>query len=112
MAERNHPAQPRKPRARAPPDARHTGELARPIWGYESVRHEVDRQENPEHQHPHIAHHPHQPIFLTWRLHGSLPGNRSFPSATTSGQAFLTMDRILDNACTGPLYLRRPEVAT
>src|ERR1039457_3505141 len=43
---------------------------------------------------------------------GSLPGNRSFPSATTSGQAFLTMDRILDNACTGPLYLRRPEVAT
>jgi REP element-mobilizing transposase RayT len=52
-----------------------------------------------------------QPIFLTWRLHGSLPANRSFPPATTSGQAFLAMDRILDTACTGPLYLRRPEIA-
>jgi putative transposase len=52
-----------------------------------------------------------QPIFLTWRLYGSLPKNRSFPPATTtSGQAFLTMDRILDNARTGPLYLRQPEM--
>jgi putative transposase len=53
-----------------------------------------------------------RPIFLTWRLHGSLPANRGFPSASTSGRAFLTMDRILDHACTGPLYLRQPEVAT
>ena len=52
-----------------------------------------------------------QPIFLTWRLHGSLPANRSFPSTTTSGQAFVTMDRLLDNARTGPLYLRQPELA-
>jgi putative DNA methylase len=53
-----------------------------------------------------------QPIFLTWRLHGSLPKNRHFPSATTtSGQVFLAMDRILDNARTGPLYLRQPEIA-
>ncbi len=28
-----------------------------------------------------------------------------------SGQAFLTMDRILDNTCLGPLFLRMPEVA-
>src|ERR1035438_4947105 len=53
-----------------------------------------------------------RPIFLTWRLHGSLPANRSFLSATTSGPAFLTMDRLLDNACAGPLYLRRPEIVT
>jgi REP element-mobilizing transposase RayT len=52
-----------------------------------------------------------QPIFLTWRLQGSLPANRSFPSASTSGQAFLAMDRILDNARTGPQYLRLPEIA-
>jgi putative transposase len=51
------------------------------------------------------------PVFLTWRLYGSLPAGRSFPSATTSGQAFLAMDRILDNARTGPLYLRQPEIA-
>jgi putative transposase len=52
-----------------------------------------------------------QPIFLTWRLHGSLPAERSFPPATTSGQAFVAMDRILDNARTGPFYLRIPEIA-
>jgi putative DNA methylase len=51
------------------------------------------------------------PIFLTWRLHGSLPLERSFPPATTSGRAFVAMDRILDNARTGPFYLRIPEIA-
>ncbi|HXP85811.1 MAG TPA: transposase [Bryobacteraceae bacterium] len=51
-----------------------------------------------------------QPIFLTWRLHGSLPANRSFP-ATDSGQAFLNMDPILDVARTGPLYLAMPKIA-
>jgi REP element-mobilizing transposase RayT len=52
-----------------------------------------------------------QPIFLTWRLHDSLPASRTFPAATTAGQTFLAMDRLLDTACTGPLYLRRPEFA-
>jgi len=52
-----------------------------------------------------------QPIFLTWRLHGSLPANRSFPPGTTSGEAFLAVDRLLDNACTGPLFLKKPEIA-
>jgi REP element-mobilizing transposase RayT len=51
------------------------------------------------------------PIFLTWHLHGSLPVGRSFPPGTTSGQAFLAMDRLLDNARTAPLYLRQPEIA-
>jgi putative transposase len=51
------------------------------------------------------------PIFLTWRLHGSLPPNRCFAPATTAGQAFLAMDRILDSACAGPLYLRQPDIA-
>ena len=52
-----------------------------------------------------------QPIFVTWRLHGSLPASRSFPPGTTSGQAFVAMDRLLDNARTGPLYLRQPDIA-
>jgi REP element-mobilizing transposase RayT len=53
-----------------------------------------------------------QPIFLTWRLQGSLPEGRIFPAATTSGKAFMAMDRLLDMASTGPLHLRRPEIAT
>jgi REP element-mobilizing transposase RayT len=52
-----------------------------------------------------------QPIFLTWRLQGSLPEGRVFPAATTSGKAFVAMDRLLDSASTGPLHLRRPEIA-
>ena len=35
-----------------------------------------------------------QPVFLTWRLHDSLPCHRAFPAATlNSGQAFAAMDR-------------------
>jgi hypothetical protein len=52
-----------------------------------------------------------QATFLTWRLHGSLPQSRSFPSAIASGRAFLAMDRVLDTACNGPLFLRMPEIA-
>ena len=65
----------------------------------------------------HTRHLPHyhavnRPVFLTWRLHDSLPEGRSFPPETTSGKAFLIMDRLLDNARTGALHLRRPEIAT
>ena len=52
-----------------------------------------------------------QATFLTWRLDGSLPQNRSFPPAISSGKAFLVMDRLLDGACTGPRYLHNPSVA-
>jgi putative transposase len=47
-----------------------------------------------------------QPLFLTWRLHGSLPPHRTFPpSSLTSGKAFVALDRLLDQSRTGPLYL-------
>jgi putative DNA methylase len=64
----------------------------------------------------HTRHLPHyerlgEPTFLTWRLCGSLPPNRSFTRVLTSGRAFVAMDRLLDNAGIGPLYLRRPEIA-
>ena len=54
-----------------------------------------------------------QPLFLTWRLQSSLPPNRFFPRGSSSaGKAFLAMDRLLDHARTGPLYLARPEIAS
>lgn len=60
---------------------------------------------------PHLFHDD-QPIFLTWCLHGSLPPNRVFPRATlTSGQAFAALDRLLDEARTGPFYLKQPAIA-
>jgi REP element-mobilizing transposase RayT len=53
-----------------------------------------------------------QPLFVTFRLYGSLPANRIFPPARmTSGQAFVAMDRVLDAARSGPTWLRRPEIA-
>jgi REP-associated tyrosine transposase len=53
-----------------------------------------------------------QPVFLTWRLHGSLPPNRAFPcERLTSGEAFAAMDRLLDAARSGPTYFRQAELA-
>ena len=53
-----------------------------------------------------------QPFFVTFRLYASLPKNRPFRSATmTTGQAFVAMDRLLDNARTGPMFLKQPEIA-
>jgi REP element-mobilizing transposase RayT len=53
-----------------------------------------------------------QPVFVTFRLHDSLPTNRVFPpEQLTSGKAFVAMDRILDMAATGPKYLSMPEIA-
>ena len=51
-------------------------------------------------------------MFLTWRLHDSLPPNRAFPAdAVTTGQAFAVMDRLLDEARTGSFYLRQLPIA-
>jgi REP element-mobilizing transposase RayT len=53
-----------------------------------------------------------QPVFLTWRLHGSLPPNRAFPADTlNSGEAFAALDRLLDEARNGAVYLRQPAIA-
>jgi len=53
-----------------------------------------------------------QPVFLTWRLHGSLPPHRPFRGGTlTSGQALAALDRLLDEARSGPFYLRQPDLA-
>jgi putative transposase len=52
-----------------------------------------------------------RPLFVTFRLQGSLPAGRAFPPQITSGEAFVAMDQLLDNARSGPRYLGRPEVA-
>jgi putative DNA methylase len=53
-----------------------------------------------------------QPLFVTFRLHDSLPAHRVFPpSSLTTGKAFVEMDRLLDSAATGPKYLAIPEIA-
>jgi len=54
-----------------------------------------------------------QPLFVTFRLHGSLPAHRVFPPdrLSHSGRAFVAMDRLLDRGTSGPLYLSCPEVA-
>ena len=51
-------------------------------------------------------------LFITWHLHGSLPKCRYPPSGHPSaGRAFVWMDRYLDTTRTGPMWLRRPDVA-
>jgi putative transposase len=52
------------------------------------------------------------PTFVTWRLAGSLPNERSFlPEQLTSGAAFAAFDGLLDVARSGPVHLRLPEIA-
>jgi REP element-mobilizing transposase RayT len=54
-----------------------------------------------------------QPVFLTWILHDSIPGEQfGCPAAPSSWKAFASVDRFLDEARTGPLYLRQREVAS
>jgi REP element-mobilizing transposase RayT len=53
-----------------------------------------------------------QPVFLTWRLRGSLPQHRpSRGGPLPSGQAFATLDSLLDEAQTGARYLCQPAIA-
>ncbi len=51
------------------------------------------------------------PLFVTFRLHGSLPRGQYFAESLTSGKAFVCMDRLLDRGTCGPLYLRMPDIA-
>src|SRR5438046_10332566 len=53
-----------------------------------------------------------QAVFVTWRLYGSLPPNRTFPVATVrSGQGFAALDRLLDQTRAGPFRPRQPALA-
>ena len=62
---------------------------------------------NLPHWHP-----PEQDIFLTWRLKGSLPHHvREVASNLEPGKRFLDLDRALDRADIGPLWLSDPQIA-
>jgi REP element-mobilizing transposase RayT len=51
-------------------------------------------------------------LFVTWSLHGVLPPSFSVrPGKLAGGQAFVWMDRYLDRAGAGPMYLRQPAIA-
>jgi REP element-mobilizing transposase RayT len=52
------------------------------------------------------------PLFVTFRLHGSLPSGRIFPPGRlTSEKAFVAIDRLPDKSAYGPLYLRMSAIA-
>jgi putative transposase len=53
------------------------------------------------------------PIFLTWRLFGSMPKQRQTETKSdlTEGQRFLAMDRQMDAAISGPAWLKHPAIA-
>ncbi len=54
-----------------------------------------------------------EPLFVTFRLHDSLPKNRVFlPESVTTGKAFVEIDQWLDRAESGPKHLSIPEIAT
>ena len=50
-------------------------------------------------------------LFVTWRLHGSLPKKVEFLEPVSPGKAFVIVDRQLDRAATGPRWLQDPRVA-
>jgi REP-associated tyrosine transposase len=54
-------------------------------------------------------------IFLTWRLHGSLPAallaRMTEANKRSAGEDFRLADRALDRADSGPLWLKDPRVA-
>ena len=52
-------------------------------------------------------------IFVTWRLYGSLPrySARLVPASAPHGKAFVALDRQLDTADSGPLWMKNQEVA-
>ena len=50
-------------------------------------------------------------LFVTFHLHGSLPHNLRPPTPLKSGEAFVWLDRQMDNPRRGPLFLKQPEIA-
>ena len=57
------------------------------------------------------------PIFLTWRLCGSLPASvrtarNGCPTKDSAGKRFKLLDSALDKCSTGPFWLKDPRVAT
>jgi REP element-mobilizing transposase RayT len=54
-------------------------------------------------------------VFVTWRLHGSLPPDAKILASSdrspTAGERFRAFDQTLDRAGAGPLWLKDPRIA-
>lgn len=54
-------------------------------------------------------------LFVTWRLAGSLPRNLAYGTGASAcqnpGRAFVTIDRYVDRAIFGPVWLKDPRIA-
>ncbi|MEZ5401719.1 MAG: hypothetical protein R2729_18745 [Bryobacteraceae bacterium] len=50
-------------------------------------------------------------LFLTWRLHGTLPPPEPPTPRAVTGRQFVAVDRLLDRAVHGPTWLGMPEIA-
>jgi putative transposase len=51
------------------------------------------------------------PLFVTFHLHGSVPHALVPPGSLTAGEGFVWLDRQLDTATHGPMFLKQPEIA-
>jgi len=56
-------------------------------------------------------------LFITWRLHGSLPCSWRVPvgprqEEPSAGRAFRAWDAVLDAAASGPVWLRQPRITS
>ena len=52
-------------------------------------------------------------LFITWNLRGALrPAQFPPPNKALSGELFVIMDRALDTARAGPMFLRQDAIAT
>jgi hypothetical protein len=51
-------------------------------------------------------------LFITWHLYGSLPASQyPMPHNASAGQALVWIDRQLDRASSGPVFLRQQAIA-
>ena len=50
-------------------------------------------------------------FFVTWRLSGTLPLQKRVTSDCSRGRAFVVADQALDQASSGPTWLRDPRIA-
>jgi len=50
------------------------------------------------------------PLLITWRLYGSLPACVALDPSVRSGEAFVRVDRELDAARFGPVWLKDPRL--
>jgi REP element-mobilizing transposase RayT len=67
----------------------------------------VERRRRLPHEYPEE-----KALFITWHLNGAVkPAQFPPPGKLSSGQAFVYVDRFLDAARDGPVFLKLPEIA-